>query len=263
MSTHEAVIKNETLPANTTVRSEEGARYYQEDRYVVEELCVDDRHLPILAVMDGHGGEKVSELAKTTLVELLRRGIENAGGNITAGLSSAVEALNDNTRSMRAGSTLSLVVVDRENMRAHVAILGDSPVIIQSDKPDLNISPDHNAISNPVERNAAIARGAEFDGMYLIDPSSGSGLQMARALGDCSLDSFLSREPEVYEVGLNYESFIVVASDGVIDPAHETTEEEIERLVKMVAEGASASDLVEDAIKRQTGDNVTAIVWRA
>ena len=85
---------------------------------------------------------------------------------------------------------------------------------------------------------------------------------MSRAFGDCDLSRFLSREPEVYAVDLGEKSFVIVATDGIFDPGHATTKHEVERLSEMVANGTNAEGLVQDAVKRQTRDNATAIVWR-
>lgn len=74
--------------------------------------------------------------------------------------------------------------------------------------------------------------------------------------------SFLSRQPDVYSVDLGPHSFVIVASDGVLDPFHKDTPSQEKRLAEMVAKGADAKALVEDALVRKTGDNATALVYR-
>lgn len=254
---------NELPPTSVTVSSEKGKRSYQEDRYLAEVLEAEGHgKLEVLAIMDGHGGAQLAELVRSVLIDGLKTVLQD-----TTELPKAIQKfftrLNSATEHMDPGSTLSLVIIPQERQRAYVAILGDSPVIIRDKDGKICVSPEHNARVNPVEREAAIKRGAYWNGHYLVDKRSGDCLQMSRSLGDEPFASFLNREPEIYEIELDGDSFIIAASDGVFDPTHLDIEEEISRLAKMVAEGAGASELVRDAIERQTGDNATAIVWRA
>lgn len=43
---------------------------------------------------------------------------------------------------------------------------------------------------------------------------------MGRALGDTHLSKVLSRVPDIYEVKLGAQSFVIVATDGAFDPSH-------------------------------------------
>lgn len=247
-----------------THQTARGQREYQEDRYIVQHLAMPDGTggITVLAVMDGHGGSEVAEYLKEAFIEtLMSTGLapRAATQNWRTVLASSFTVLAETTKEMAAGSTLSVVLLPDNESRAYVAVIGDSPVVIKDAQSNLNIGPEHNAISNAAERDAAISRGAAFDGTYLRSTDSGYGLQMSRALGDNALD-FLYRVPEIYEVGLNDESFIIVASDGLFDPAHADTKSEIERIAELVENGADAQALVQDALHRRTGDNVTAVV---
>jgi serine/threonine protein phosphatase PrpC len=164
---------------------------------------------------------------------------------------------------MSSGSTLSAVVVSQDKLRADVAIVGDSPIVIFDRAKSLWIAPEHNVRTNMFERMAAIERGAVYEDGYIRESVSGVGVQLSRVLGDRELDPFLNREPELFSVLLGPESFIIVGSDGLLDPKHENTKEQISRVIALVKKGAGAKDLVCDALDRKTGDNVTAIVWRA
>jgi serine/threonine protein phosphatase PrpC len=59
-----------------------------------------------------------------------------------------------------------------------------------------------------------------------------------------------------------YFLLIILATDGVGDPKHQSALMQMERLIEMVEKGAGAEDLVHDAIQRCTNDNATAIVAR-
>lgn len=245
-----------------TVASEQGTRSYQEDRHVVGSYDVGGRSVLLLAVMDGHGGSETAELCTKELPKQFQNALEKDGADITEILRDVVEQLHKVTSGMHSGTTISLVALPKNERKAYIAILGDSPVIVSDRKGTFRVSPEHNARTNMAEREVAVKKGAEYGGGYLYEPNSGKGLQMSRALGDCELAQFLNREPEVYAVDLGEKSFVIVATDGVFDPRHKNTDLEVDRLSEMVARGANAEDLVQDAVKRQTGDNATAIVWR-
>lgn len=248
-----------------THQTAQGNRDYQEDRWVVEKLVLGNGvdSSTVLAVMDGHGGSEVSQLLSERFMQILAQvGLSPAdeNPNLQDVLAITVTTLGEMTKNMEAGSTLSVVVISSADGKAYVAVVGDSPVIIKDAHGNLNISPEHNARSNAAEREAAIARGAWYDGTYLYSPESGHGLQMSRSLGDRDLGSFLSRSPDIYSVDLGMDSYVIVASDGLLDPAHASTASAVQHIAKLMDEGADADVLVQDALERQTGDNVTAIV---
>jgi len=85
---------------------------------------------------------------------------------------------------------------------------------------------------------------------------------MSRAFGDGAWGKILNREPEIFVINLGPESFIMVASDGVIDPAHGSGSSWSE-VVGDLMHGDDAQKLVDRALAVPTQDNVTALVWRA
>jgi serine/threonine protein phosphatase PrpC len=85
---------------------------------------------------------------------------------------------------------------------------------------------------------------------------------MARALGDSHLKGVLSTEPEIDTIPIVGHGFILVATDGLFDPAHRAFGKSLEWVFSLVADGADAQFLVGDAIRRQTHDNATAILAR-
>ncbi len=226
-----------------------GKRSYQEDKYV---LSAGDYGW-LIAIMDGHNGAQTSIYCCDNLVETFSK---------TNSLFETVRILNDKTKNFESGSTLSIVHIPKDAQVANVAILGDSPVIIRSKNGVINISPEHNVRTNLLEREAAIKRGGVYSAGHIYDDRLQYGLQMSRALGDSYLDNILNREPDVYTIELAEESFVIAVSDGVIDPGHENSKMQIDRIVKLVEQGADAKKLVEDALARQTKDNATAIVWQ-
>jgi serine/threonine protein phosphatase PrpC len=248
-----------------TFHTELGSRDYQEDRFVAE--TAGETALQILAVMDGHGGFDVAQLAADKLVPVIQESYAEASGpqkNIESVLETAVSKLNEATRQADSGSTLSIVAIPEDESKAYVTILGDSPVIISDSNGEIHTSPEHNVRSNFSERENAVTRGAYYDGIgYIGANSSSQKLQMSRVLGDRELDGILDRTPEIYSVELGEDSFVIVATDGVLDPSHRgDLKTQSSWLADTVREGADAETIVLDTIRRGGTDNATAIVWR-
>jgi serine/threonine protein phosphatase PrpC len=206
--------------------------------------------------MDGHGGDKVAEFCSRNLEKVFK----DTRGKIADRLGKVIRNLAEATsRHYEVGSTISIVSVT--NHWVHVAFLGDSPVIIRTAGGKIDISPEHNVRNNNAERLAAEKRGGVYINGYICEPDSGDGLQMSRALGDCGMGSIVSKEPEIYKRPIDQNSWVLVASDGLIDPSHEGTEN-VEQIADMLNNGKDAGDLIEWASRKDLHDNATAIVWR-
>jgi serine/threonine protein phosphatase PrpC len=250
-----------------TVATAQGSRTHQEDRMVntlIDLPGVSNGSGCLMAVFDGHRGAATAEKASQTLPDRFASVLKSQKGNVIEALRDTMHALAELTRKEVAGSTASIVYIPDEGRRAYAAVLGDSPVAFLDSGDQLHIGPDHNVRTNPAERLAAETRGAVYSGGYVEDSEApGTGLQMSRSLGDVDLDRILNREPEVYSVALGKKSLLVLGTDGLLEPYAGPLHQQMKRLVEMVRQGADAQMIVDDAIRRDTGDNVTAIVWTA
>ena len=237
----------------------QGPRDYQEDRYFCKRIENSEFYGWLFAVMDGHRGSLVAELCMKEIDGLFK--LSNPNRSEEA-LQDLVSALNLKTLHCHEGSTFSAACILESHKKVSIAILGDSPVIVADKIGKLNVSPEHNVRSNPEERGAAEKRGGVYLDGYLYIQGGGSfdyGLQMSRTLGDLSLNSVLSREPDIYTI--QDPSWILVASDGLIDPSHEDSEIFLEEIKKYAQKHANADDLMQWAKKRGLNDNATALVW--
>jgi serine/threonine protein phosphatase PrpC len=246
--------------AHFTHASAQGARAEQQDRSVVLRLSKGY----LLAVMDGHGGSATAELLAKELPAAFERAMSTQRDRVDRALKEAVSLLAEKTSQETSGSTLSIVFIPEDQTVAHTAVLGDSPVVILDAQDGLHVSPLHNARSNLKERSMALARGARYSEGYLEDPRvPGEGLQMSRALGDRNLARILNREPEVDRILLGKGSLVVLASDGILNSFDIDVETQLKHVADLAKSGMTAQDWVEDALRRQTGDNVTVIIWKA
>lgn len=243
------------LRVSYTYHSEIGSRPYQEDRGLV----ISKNRGKLLAVIDGHGGDSTAQCVSDNLKAIF-------SGTITKmseedALFSTFAKLHLLTRENVSGAVVSMVWIPFNASMAYVAVLGDAPVFITNPGEETWAGPNHNVRTNLKERRAAEKAGAIFNDGYIWNSSFTKGLQMSRALGDVALDYILNRQPEVNKVPIYSGAIIVVATDGVLDPTHQDVSQE-KHIIQMAENGAEAKDLVLDAVKRDTRDNVTAIIAR-
>lgn len=233
-----------------------GKRSAQEDRAIWEKMYDG----VLLGVCDGHGGSEVAEILRNE-VPRFWRAID--GENYEHTLAHVFKMAHATTFAYPEGSTLSLAFLPNGEKYAHIAVLGDSPVIAERSDGKMFVAPQHNVRSNLAERALAISRGGFYSHGYVWNApesfDSAQGLQMSRALGDYALDSFLVREPEIMTIELG--DFLFVGSDGVLDPTHMHLSSE-QMLFDHLQAGASAEQLVNRAVAVPTNDNATAIIWR-
>ena len=254
------------MAPNVTYATAKGGRPYQEDRFVTGEIGVPGNTVAnVLAVMDGHGGSDCAERIATMLVDTLDNACDDAP-DVPTMMRLAVKRLVEETDKEQSGSTMSLVLIEHvksAHFVAHVAVIGDSPVMIGNHAGVYFVAPGHNVRSNLEERKAAVDRGGVYEDGYIWDPMLRAGLQMSRLFGDALFGSILSREPDCYSIGLGEKSFVLVASDGIFDPNPEDPKEIEEYIHVKIRNGADADDLVADALAQMTQDNATAVLWQA
>lgn len=241
----------------------QGARPYQEDRFIAERVQVGKQSYYIFAIMDGHSGGGTAEYCREHLVSIFEKVMGSAPAFDGKVLTDVVKELAERTNQMFAGSVLSLVITENPFHTAFIAVLGDSIVAIKNKSGDMFIAPEHNVRSNLAERNAAISRGGVYVNGYIWS-RGGKGLQMSRSLGDSLIGEIVSREPEIFEVELGEESIILVASDGLLDPAHlQEPAVIIQEVMRLIELGETAKQLVHTATEvEQTNDNVTVMIAR-
>ena len=237
-----------------------GRRPYQEDRFFTasmpQGLC--------FGVFDGHGGYECAHKASEMFPGLFVDELGEPGATPQDAFLKAFEQLNDTTKDMHEGTTASVAYIPWSADIVHVAVLGDSPVIVKRGDGSIWIAPEHNVRTNKAEAEAAIARGGIVDRGYLFTDlgDNAIGLQMARALGDKDLDKVLNRVPEISSQVLGIGSFVLVCSDGALDPGHRDAEAAAKSVIEIIQTGGDAQNIVSRAINVPTGDNVSALLVR-
>lgn len=232
-----------------------GRRPYQEDRFFSTSLSSG----LLLGVFDGHGGADCAERANNSFAHFFdyEIGVDSRPANA---LLEAFASVNEETAYMEDGTSASIAFIPWSADRVWIAVLGDSPVIVKTADGAIWHAPEHNVRTNKAERLAAEKRGGTVSGGYLFSSWNGPGLQMARAFGDAHLNRVLDRTPEVFLPALGAGSFVLVASDGALDPGHADADKAAKAVVDLIESGGDAQAIVNRAIAIPTGDNVSALL---
>jgi len=241
----------------------QNTRPYQEDRFFIHKF---KDGTTLLGVFDGHGAEHTSDYLMHHVVAVFRK-ISKIRIRATPEeiLLNVFEKLHSNTKNDWCGSTASIVWIHPKLNNIFVAILGDSPVILNLNG-NIWKSPEHNVRTNYQEKTHAEERGGYVRNGYLFDSRiyQGPGLQMSRAFGDKDLDRVLNRNPEIFSLPLNEAKWILCCTDGLLDPGHNLSEPSqiISYLDTTIENGLdiTADDLVRFGATLDAHDNSTAIL---
>lgn len=254
----------EPVVGRVTAATDRGSRLHQEDRWVALPFAQPDHGLSghLLAVLDGHAGAEAAQVCAEAMgVDFHLR----TADDLADSLRRLVAALDCRTRGMAAGTTVSVACVLESHGRVAAAVVGDSPVVVLDRAGRAIVGPEHNVRSNPWERERAEGRGGRYRGGYILNPATGAGLQMARALGDSGMGGILSREPDLFTATLGPDSAVVLASDGLVDPSHASVRTRLEELIGLLraAPDRDAESLLAWAGTAGLYDNATVVLWRA
>jgi protein phosphatase len=222
-------------------------RHGNEDSY----LCVDGLYF-VADGMGGHSaGEVASDIAVTTLSELLSDMVANSltVDDLAAAIRHAntailAEARLDHTKSGMGTTLTGVAVADSERRRALVANVGDSRTYLWRHGELRQITKDHSHVQSLVDRGAITKAEARVHHQRNI---------VLRAMGiDPELDV------DVFEVDIEDGDRFIVCSDGLVDEADD------DAIEVAIRSSSSPQDLADAliALANDGGgrDNVTVVV---
>lgn len=218
-----------------------GKREYQEDCGAVVELG----DILVLAIADGfnkptEGGGAVSRVVIAEALAAIGARIDDLATRPDTFVREVFARIDERTRHFIAGSTLSLVIIDRNAHRATIGVVGDSIVALTDDADVLHIHP--------------------------LDLLSSRHQGLATAFGDAENAAGHSREPHVAEHRLGPNSVLIVSSDGLYPVVPENNIPKIEALARhyiaTIRLGGSPQDLANHAAtNEESADNITVAVY--
>lgn len=241
--------------------SERGGRPYQEDRYQQSKGGCPGSSL--YGVFDGHGGSRASQYCKEFMLQYAvndaqikidpKIALRNAFFRVDAEFS-AIARL----RGMNDGSTAIVGLIQKGKI--YVANAGDSrAILVKRGGRVAGMSIDHKPNREDEEiRIKSLGGKVVMWGRWRVQ----GVLAVSRAIGDVTLQPYVTCEPEILEKEITVEDeYLVLASDGVWDVMQN---EEVGRFVQssITKSGfeTAARVLCDEAIALGSTDNVTALV---
>lgn len=243
--------------------SDPGRRNYQEDTHK-EYKGRGSKDSSLYGVFDGHGGYRAAQFCKEYLLKYaveddefirnpsaaLRRSFYKADAEFSA--IAKVRFLSDGTTSL---------VACIHNRRLYVANAGDCrAVLVSSDWKCTAMSVDHKPNREDEERRIKKLGGRVVHvGRWRVQ----GVLAVSRAIGDVSLQPFVTCEPEIQVKDLqdSEDRYLILASDGIWDVM---TNNEAGDVVKQAIKSKPyidvAKELCAQAIALGSTDNVTASI---
>jgi len=237
-----------------------------EDRYcILSPFRLPEEHL--LAVFDGHGGDKCAQFLKQYFADTLSVYLDQ-GIAVEDALKCTFQRLDDqfmaSYTSCTAGST-ALVLYFAPNGVLYVANVGDSLAVLGSSSMDpFVLNRQHSIQSCEDEKTRIESEGGSVIPVTISDETYfriEGQISLTRAIGDSHLKKFLISEPEVTKIERKdwtcYE-WIILATDGLWDVL---SPEEVSHIMKKtVSKGDLVTKrLVNEAIEKGSKDNITAI----
>ncbi|KAL0740585.1 hypothetical protein Bca4012_082098 [Brassica carinata] len=274
--------KTEFLPVYRSGScAEQGAKQFMED----EHICIDDlvQHLgasvdfsslgAFYGVFDGHGGTDAALFVRKNILRYIvedsyfplcvKKAIKNAF------LKADYEFADDSSLDISSGTTaLTAFIFGRVAAfllyrRLIIANAGDCRAVLGRRGRAIELSKDHKPNCSSEKVRIEKLGGVVYDG-YL-----NGQLSVARAIGDWHMKGAkgsacpLSPEPELQETDLSEEDeFLIMGCDGLWDVMSSQCAVTIARKELMIHNDPErcSRELVREALKRNTCDNLTVIV---
>ncbi|XP_020672426.1 probable protein phosphatase 2C 57 [Dendrobium catenatum] len=254
-----------------------GFRQNMEDTYVccdnvTDEYCLKntgDGPNAFYGVFDGHGGKHAAEFVCSNLLRFIMED-EDFPKHIEKVITSAflhadtafAEACSVDSALASGTTALAALIVGRSLV---VANAGDCRAVLSRRGKAIEMSSDHKPSCMGERKRIEATGGFVYDG-YL-----NGQLNVARALGDWHMEGMkvadglgpLSAEPEVRKMKLTEEDeFLIIGCDGIWDVFRSQNAVDFARrkLQEHNDPATCCKDLVDEALKRKSGDNLSVVV---
>lgn len=221
-------------------------------------------------VFDGHGGKHAADFACSNLLRFIMedddfpRDIEKVVASAFLQTDTAFAEACSLDSALASGTTaLAVLVVGRSLV---VANAGDCRAVLCRRGKAIEMSRDHKPACLKERKRIEACGGYVYDG-YL-----NGQLNVARALGDWHMEGLkdpdgssgpLSAEPEVMRVSLTEEDeFLIIGCDGIWDVFRSQNAVDFARrkLQEHNDPATCCKELIDEALKRKSGDNVAVVV---
>ncbi|KAK4255531.1 hypothetical protein QN277_008519 [Acacia crassicarpa] len=229
--------------------------------YVVSKFKQEkDKELGLFAIFDGHLGHDIASYLQNNLFDNILKQedfwTDTESAVKRAYLITDEKILEQSFELGRGGST-AVTAVLINGQKLVVANVGDSRAVLSKNGKPKQLSIDHEPSK---EKKMIESRGGFVSNIPGDVPRVDGKLAVARAFGDKSLKMHLSSEPDVVVVEKLEEGteFLILASDGIWKVM--SNQEAVDCIRKAKDAQAAAKRLIEEAIARNSKDDISCII---
>ena len=243
-------------------------RQTMEDAMVIEDTFAGSSGQGLFAVLDGHGGRGVVEFVQQHLARAVARELRsNDEASTEKRIRRAFMNVDMESRHIETSGTTAAVCflrcdasssADVSTRTLCAANVGDARAVLCQDGKAVRVTKDHKAT------DADEKRRIERLGGFVLRGRVCGLLAVGRAFGDHALKQFVPAHPYYSETKLGNRErhpFFIVACDGVWDVMSDQDAVDIVLQAKSASQRAQAAQmLVDEAMERNSTDNITAMV---
>ncbi|KRX07971.1 Protein phosphatase 2C (PP2C)-like domain [Pseudocohnilembus persalinus] len=236
-------------------------RQQQEDSYFAFDDFYADGKCSLFGVLDGHGGCDVVQYATEHIPEEYKNIDPNGTMDPFKVFPQLLEKIEKQLVIVGAadqGTCCCLVLIRIEGNQkvAYVANLGDTRAVLDKNGKAERVSTDHKA-TNQQEQDRI-----KKDGGIIIRNRVSGQLAVTRALGDLDLKTEgVIITPDIKKIELEKDdNFIIIASDGLWDVVDDQQAVTLQKSQDNIQN--SCAKLVEEAIQKNSRDNISVLVIR-
>ena len=222
---------------------------------------IQNNHLSLFAVFDGHGGTYIAEYLKNNFAENLKNTIKtNKKLRFTEILEKSIKDIDKNIekleKSQNCGSTGTIVIVNNDDI--YCANVGDSKCFYINEKEAKQLTEDHNC------KNKKEVELLKKKGVSVFNQRVYGTLSLTRSFGDTAfkVDDGITANPYIKKIfcDKNQVKYIVIASDGIWDFVDEKVLFKISQDLKEENCKEFCNKLIDYALENGSKDNISCII---
>jgi protein phosphatase 1L len=232
-----------------------------EDFHVAKIVQFNGRELGLFAIFDGHLGDTVpAYLQKHLFSNILKE--ENFWTDPNSSIIEAYEATDQailsHSPDLGRGGSTAVTAILINNQKLWIANVGDSRAVLSRKGVAIQMSIDHE----PNTERRIIENKGGFVSNLPGDVARVNGqLAVARAFGDRNLKSHLRSDPDVQPDDIDQDTeLLILASDGLWKVM--ANQEAVDIAIKIKDPQKAAKQLIAEALKRESRDDISCIVVR-
>lgn len=231
-----------------------GKRPDQQDTVAIIKNFGGDPSRAYFAVFDGHGGQTSSEYAASYLHVLLEEALQKMPHAPNEAMQMAFRSMHEEIARKEFDDGCAALVVLVTPDRIWLANSGDSRAIMCRKNRAVQISRDHKSDSLDEKR-----RITDLHGFVTEDRRVNGILALSRALGDVSVQPYVTYRPDVLELDVSDAiEHLILACDGLWDVV---SNDQVIEVVKGAASAHEAAVKLRDmAYQLGSTDNISVIV---